>query len=571
MSSPNYRLHFLSFVFCLITTAVLARLFYWQILSGDRLTAAAAKQHWKNLSLPAPRGKILTQDGYPLVNNQTSYDLYLDRSQIKLPETEITSQVMPLISTDSAILASESARLQKQLQNPNSIWIKLFSRLTATIKNQIASLNISGLVFQNQPIRIYPEASQSAHLLGFVAANSAGQPQGYFGLEGFYDRELSGRSGSLSLETDAVGNPIVLGNSRQQASLPGRDLFTHLDRSIQFIAEQKLLAGLQKYGAVSGTVSIMDPQTGAILAMAAYPNYSPTDYSQYPREYYPNPIINQSYEPGSTFKVLIMAAALDQGVVNDQTICPCSGPKIINSFSISTWDGKYHPNSTITEIIQNSDNVGMVFTSELLGHDAIINYLQKFGFGKPTGIDLQEESSPALRKDWRPIDLATASFGQGIAVTPLQMLTAVASLANHGILTQPQIVDKLIDSSTQPETIIDISPHQIRQVVSATAASQMTKIMINAVKKGEAKWAAPKGYRIAGKTGTAQIPVAGHYEANKTIASFVGFAPADNPKFAMLVTLREPTTSPWGSETAAPLWFDIAKQLFLHWNIPPTN
>ena len=210
----------------------------------------------------------------------------------------------------------------------------------------------------------------------------------------------------------------------------------------------------------------------------------------------------------------------------------------------------------------------MVDVARRLGREKILSYLSAFGFGSLTGVDLEEESAPQLRpsRQWTEIDLATASFGQGIAVTPLQMVTAVAALANNGWLMEPHVVAQI--KSAKGETI-EIKPKKVRQVVSPSTAKIITEMMVAAVEGGEAKWAKPRGYRIAGKTGTAQIPVAGHYDEKKTIASFVGFAPADNPRFVMLVTLREPTSSPWGSETAAPLFFNIAKELIVYYNIAP--
>jgi len=210
----------------------------------------------------------------------------------------------------------------------------------------------------------------------------------------------------------------------------------------------------------------------------------------------------------------------------------------------------------------------MVFVAKSLGKEKLMSYIRNFGFGQLTGVDLEEEASPLLReaKEWREIDLATASFGQGIAVTPLQMLRAVGVLANDGWLMEPKMVKEILGAGG--ESVV-VKPKKSRQVIGSDAAHVITEMMINAVDNGEAKWAKPKGYRIAGKTGTAQIPVAGHYDETKTIASFVGFAPADNPRFVMLVTLREPSSSPWGSETAAPLFFTIAKDLFLYMGIPP--
>ena len=265
-----------------------------------------------------------------------------------------------------------------------------------------------------------------------------------------------------------------------------------------------------------------------------------------------------------------MASALDAGVVEVDTKCDiCGGPFRIDKYSIETWDGKYRPDLSMAEIIVNSDNVGMVFVGQKLGIDKTCEYLKNFGIGSTTGIDLQGEATPHIRekKDWSQVDLATASFGQGIATTPIQMLTAVTAIANDGRFVAPQVVDKLIGEGWEE----DIKPVVGAQVISKKSASEITAMMAEAAKNGEAKWTYSRGFKVAGKTGTAQIPIAGHYDDEKTIASFVGFAPYDNPKFVMLVTLQEPSTSPWASETAAPLWYLIAKDLFSYFGIQPEN
>jgi stage V sporulation protein D (sporulation-specific penicillin-binding protein) len=265
--------------------------------------------------------------------------------------------------------------------------------------------------------------------------------------------------------------------------------------------------------------------------------------------------------------VLIMSGALQEKAVTADTKINEDAPVPVDDYVIHTWNDSYHGPITMAQILEYSSNVGMVRVEQKMGKNTMLKYLHAYGIGTPTGIDLQEESSPELRsdRDWKNIDLATAAFGQGIAVTPIQMVRAVGAIANGGALMEPHVVREIIDSAGKK---VEIPPKKIRQVISSATASVLTEMMISAVDLGEARWAKPVGYRIAGKTGTAQIPVAGHYDATKTIASFVGFAPADNPRFVMLVTLTEPSTSPWGSETAAPLFFKIAKDLFTYYSIP---
>jgi len=565
--SSGWRINLLLIFFILLGGLVGYKLFYWQVLKSEELAAAAERQHWVSFEIPAKRGDILAADGFPLATSEEAFLVFASIPDLKEKPEVVASKIAPLLAEGGEVAETEQM-IKQRVSREDLVWVPLRHKVSRQAKENLEKLNISGIGFEEEEKRNYPEGSASAHLLGFVGADINGKDKGYFGLEGYYDLELRGQPGFVRREKDALGRPILIGESRQEERVNGKSLLTTIDRSVQLIVEEKLKKGLKRYGAVSGSVVVMNPRNGAILAMASLPNYDPAYYWKYDKSLFPNPVIASSYEPGSTFKVLVMAAAIDSGVVSPETRCDkCSGPRNISGYTIRTWNDKYFPNSTMTEIIQHSDNVGMVFVSEKLGKEKLLAYIKNFGFGKPTGIDLQEEVSPPLRPDseWKPIDLATASFGQGIAVTPLQMVRAVGAIANKGKLVKPFVVKKIIGEDKEKEIPL---PEGV-QVIKASTAAIITEMMVNAVDNGEAKWAKPKGFRIAGKTGTAQIPVAGHYDEEKTIASFVGFAPADEPKFVMLVTLREPTSSPWGSETAAPLWFDIASELFTYFGILP--
>ena len=565
--SSGWRINLLLIFFILLGGLVGYKLFYWQVLKSEELAAAAEKQHWVSFEIPAKRGDILATDGFPLATSEEAFLVFASIPDLKEKPEVVASEIAPLLAEGGEVAETEQM-IKQRLSREDLVWVPLRHKVSRQTKENLEKLNISGIGFEEEEKRSYPEGSASAHLLGFVGADINGKDKGYFGLEGYYDLELRGQPGFVRREKDALGRPILIGESRQEERVNGKNLLTTIDRSVQLIVEEKLKKGLKHYGAVSGSVVVMNPKNGAILAMASLPNYDPAYYWKYDKSLFPNPVIASSYEPGSTFKVLVMAAAIDSGVVSLETRCDkCSGPRNISGYTIRTWNDRYFPDSTMTEVIQHSDNVGMVFVSEKLGKEKLLAYIKNFGFGKPTGIDLQEETSPPLRPDseWKPIDLATASFGQGIAVTPLQMVRAVGAIANKGKLVKPFVVKKIIGEDKEKEIPL---PEGV-QVIKASTAAIITEMMVNAVDNGEAKWAKPKGFRIAGKTGTAQIPVAGHYDEEKTIASFVGFAPADEPKFVMLVTLREPTSSPWGSETAAPLWFDIASELFTYFGILP--
>ncbi len=557
----TWRLKLILTLFVLWVFSIEARLVYWQVFKSKDLSLQATLQHTSSIIIPASRGEIMFSDGFPLVANKESYSMYINPKQLGTESSKIAELIETLPGSDSARLVWESA------QHSNLSWVALAHNLSHSNKLEIEKKITSGIGFELEPVRIYPEGSPSAYLTGFVGKNDSGDPTGYFGLEGYYNRQLSGKEGRLIQERDAFDRPIVIGSENRIPPQNGLTLQTSIDRTVQHISFQSLEKGLSKYQASAGSVSIIESATGNVLAMVSLPGYDQNNFLMYSSSLYKNPIVSDSYEPGSTFKTIVMASALDAHVVTPKTKCEiCGGPLVIGEYSIRSWNNQYYPTSNMYDVILHSDNVGMSFVARKLGKDKMFNYLHKFGIGKPTGIDIQEENSPPLRSegDWKEIDLATASFGQGIAVTPIQMLTAVNTIATLGKRIPPRIVTHM----GTPSNLKTLSRSPSSQVISQTAAIQMIQMMVNGVDNGEVRYYKPPGYQIAGKTGTAQVPIAGHYDTNSVIASFVGFVPAINPKFTMLVTLKDPHPSPWGSTTAAPLWFDIAKQLIRYYKIP---
>ena len=558
----TWRYRFVLFFFVFLFLAVIGRLFYWQVVRAQELAALGQAQYGKQIKLTPQRGEILTSDGFAIGANKLSYLVFANPKEVK--DAKKQSEIL------SPFLTIESSTISALLER-DKFWVPLKSRVDRKAKEKIESLHLPGIGFEEQAIRFYPEASTGAKILGFVGKDDLGDDKGYFGLEGFYDRQLRGKTGVAVQIHDALGQPILAKMNDRVNKVDGRDLILHVDRTIQFMLDAELKRGIEEYGAVSGMAAVMDPKTGGILAMSSFPTYDPRSYQDFSDKLYKNPFISDAYEPGSTFKPLIMAAALDAGLVRPDTPCSiCSGPVEIGGYTIKTWNDEYQANLTMTDVIQHSDNTGMVFISQRLGLNRMMSYIKDFGIGEMTGIDLQGEVAPAIRpkEDWYPIDLATASFGQGITVTPIELLTAFSAIANGGKRMEPHVVAAV---QTPEGDKIAIPPTVLDQPVSSKTARIMTEMMVNAVDKGEAKWAKPKGYRIAGKTGTAQIPVEGHYDATKTIASFIGFAPADDPKFLMVVIIDRPSSSIYGAETAAPLFFRAAKNIFTYYGIAPTE
>lgn len=537
---------------------LIGKLFYWQIIRTDEIREIRDDQSTESLQLLPNRGDILFSDGFPIATNNINYLTYANPKIIKdIPK--YSNALAEILGYDAA---SISARFNQDL-----FWVRL-GVFDHEVKEKVESLNLDGIGFQIETSRYYPEASMAAHLIGFVGKDSDGENKGYLGLEGYYNRQLKGKSGKLYIVKDALGNSIVT-DVREEKKVDGRSIVTSIDRTIQYIADEALKSGVKRYDAQGGSIIVMEPATGKILAMSSVPKFDPQKYYEFGGDTYQNSVISSLYEPGSTFKVLVMAAAINEGLIRADTKCNiCSAPVKMSGFTIKTWNDKYHPNSTMTEVIQNSDNTGMVFVGQKLGIGKMYDYLEQFGFGKNTGIDLQGEVSGSLRRksEWLSIDLVTASFGQGISVTPIQLLTAISSIANGGYLLKPYVVEEIHDVDGN---IIEIKSVKIRKVLSGNASEVMKWMMVNAVENGDSRWVTLDSIPVAGKTGTSQIPVEGRYDPSQTIASFVGFFPADNPKVSMLVLLDKPKTSIYGSETAAPIFFSVARDIVQYYNIEP--
>jgi len=556
----RYPFVFITLVFLFV--CVIARLFYWQIVKAEMLSELAQSQYNGIVRVLPRRGEIKTSDGFPIAANKVSYLIFLNPTEVKNKTLTINAL--------SSLLDVPKASISSQLL-PDRLWVSIKSGVSASKKGEIEKMQIPGVGFEEYYSRFYPEASIAAHLVGFVGKNEGGQDKGYVGLEGFYDRLLRGKERYTLELHDALRRPILSRRIDNARSSDGSNLALSLDRSVQFLAEQKLKDGIERYGALGGMVGIMDPTTGGIVAMASFPSFSPQKYGEYDESLYTNPFITNTYEPGSTIKPIIMASALDSGLITPQTKCNiCGGPVAVSGYDLHTWNDKYHKDTNMIEVIQHSDNTGMVFVALRLGVDKMISYLTRFGIGELTDIDLQGEIAPTLkpRSAWYDVDLATTGFGQGISVTPIELLTAFSALANEGKIMQPHVVKAFENSNGKTLQI----PIKVKgSPISAKTAKVMTEILVNAVEKGEAQWTKLKGYRIAGKTGTASIPVAGHYDPKNTITSFIGFAPAEKPKFVMLVILDKPTSSVYAAETAAPIFFDIAKELLSYYGIPPSE
>ncbi|MBT4124290.1 MAG: penicillin-binding protein 2 [Candidatus Pacebacteria bacterium] len=581
MTSSSLRPKLLLLTFLIAFSGVIARLFYWQIIQGYSLKKIVENQGTKERVFLGKRGQIFTRNNHLLVGNTDMYHLMVDKSLLEESNENLAKKLSPFLaekdvknSTESAdleelkILTEENKYYLEKRLSLDSTWVRLSSRIGRDLKKEIEDFNNPALYFEKYDVRYYPEASMAAHLTGFVGKDEQGQDTGYFGLEGSLNKELEGKLQKKHFFTDALGNLLGGENNLETQSLNGRDIVLTIQRDIQFLLESELKNGMERYGALSGEIIVLDPETGDLLGLAAFPQYDPEKYYTFPSELYKNPSLANTYEPGSTFKTLTVAAGIDAEVITPETECPnCDGPKTIGKYTVKTWNNEYNPNITMKEALAKSDNIAMIFIAETLGVDKFTEYLKKFGIGEEIKIDLQDDTSTPFPKKWGPIELATTSFGQGISTNSLQMVRAVSAIANQGIMMRPKILKEVQDY--QSNKTIEIKPREERKVISPETAQTMTELMIHSAKHGEAQWIFKDSHTVAGKTGTSQIPIKGGYKENATIASFIGFAPAEKPRFVMLVKLNEPQSSPWAAETAAPLWYRVAGKLFLLMNIPP--
>jgi len=433
-------------------------------------------------------------------------------------------------------------------------------------------LVIDGIGFAMKPYRFYPEGSVGANLLGFVSYVNNEQ-RGSYGLEGFFDQELYGKTGSIKAERDAAGKVVIIDNKEYSSPQDGSDIILTIDRSIQFAVCEKLNKAVLKHGADGGSVIVMEPKTGAILAMCSYPDFDPNNFQAIKDiKVFNNNAIFSQYEPGSIFKVITMAMGLDQKKVTPQTTYNDTGNLKIANYNIENSDHKANGVQTMTQVLEKSLNTGVVFVMRSIGSDVFGKYVKDFGFGEKTGIELEGEGKGDIKniineKKNKELVSATASFGQGIAVTPLQITSAFAAIANNGILMKPYVVKEIVRNDG---TKIVSQPKEIKQVVSEKSATILGGMMVNVVENGHGKKAGVKGYYVAGKTGTAQVPRKDGrgYQVGAHIGSFAGFAPADDPQFVMLVRIDNPRDVEWAESSAAPLFGEIAEFILNYWQVP---
>ncbi|QQG49975.1 MAG: penicillin-binding protein 2 [Candidatus Berkelbacteria bacterium] len=551
-SGSNGRLIVIFGLIFFLTGSIIFRLFEKQVIEHDDFVKAAETQSTATTAITAPRGKIYAKDKdgqlYPLAISQWQYLLEVSPRQVKDKQT-----LAALLAKDLPELKEED--IFSKINNDKLYVPALIKGLDEIKAQSITKQNYKGVFVKPVLARVYPEGDKIApQALGFVGADGSGK----YGIEAVHDDLLRGRGGSTKAKRDSLGRLIdILSTEKSEA---GRDLVLTIDYNLQFIVETKLREALDKYKADGGSVIVMNPVDGGIMAIAGSPSYDPNAFStlkgdeQYK---FLTPAASNIYEPGSVFKPLTMASAIDAKLVEPETTNTFGKSVVVKDREIFNAENKVYGKETMTQVLENSDNVAMVWISSLLGADKEREYFEKFGFGTKSGVDLVGEQSGRLpeKKEWNDVLRSTAAFGQGVSVTTVQLAAAYSALVNKGNLVTPHLVEKSV-LNEKAENL----KHETRgQVISAETSAKIRQMMVSVVENGHGKRAKVEGVSVGGKTGTAEVPDPhGGYYTDRHIGTFAGFFPAENPKVVMVVRLDNPKTVEFAESSAAPTFGEIA-------------
>lgn len=559
----NTRIHFLAVVVFLSLGVIFWRLFDVQVLKYDFYHALAFDQHQFQEKIVPKRGEIFAgglEEGeiYPLAVNRNMPMLYAVPREIEKP-VELAEKLAEILQEDEAGIKTKLSKIDDPYE-------PLKRKLSDEEIQKIKELDAKGIYFFEESWRYFPENNLASHILGFVNIDGRGQ----YGVEGFYEEMLRGNSGFLEAEKDTFGRWIPLGSKKFQPADNGADLILTIDRTVQYVVEEKLQELAEKYSAEKGSVIVMDVETGAIKAMANFPSFNPNEYGdEKDMNIYMNSAVHDLYEPGSVFKVITMACGLDTGAVSPETTYKDAGYLYIDGYTIHNSDGKANGVQTMTEVLEKSLNTGSIFIGQEVGKDGFKEYVERFGFGEKTGIDLNGEaegniSSLNMKSD---VNYATATFGQGVAATALEMINAVSAIANGGDLMVPYIVDEIVYSDGSRKKT---EPQKVKKVISDQTAAQVASMMSSVVENGHSKSARLSHHYAAGKTGTAQIAdnEKGGY-SEEEVHNFVGFVPAFSPRYSILVKIEKPQGVRFASESTAPVFREIADFLVNYYQIEP--
>jgi cell division protein FtsI (penicillin-binding protein 3) len=550
----KFRIVTLLVFFLVLFIALISRAFQIQVLSGKMLKTLADKQHVKTLQIEPERGIIFDRNGEKLAASIMANSVYADPAKISDP-TEVADKIAPILNID------RNTVVRKVSGSKNFCW--LARKIPPEQASKIETLNMDGIFLIKEPKRFYPSGELAGRLLGFVGLD-------YTGLEGLelkYDNYLKATPEKLTWSRDARGHrlyPRIEKAVTQQEE--GYNLILTIDNRIQHIVESNLTEAITSKGAKGGFVIVMDPKTGEILALADQPGFDPNKFSSYKLGKGKNKAITDCFDPGSTFKPFLAAAALEEGIVkeNDRFYCE-NGTYRVSDRVFHEANRKKYGTLTFHDILKYSSNIGCIKVSEKLKKEKFYHYITQFGFGSKTGIDLPGEVSGLLRapQNWTRVDASTVAFGQGVSVTAIQLITALSAIGNNGLLMKPHIVRAVVDKQGRIIKKFETTP--VRQVISPKTAKRLTAILTDVVGEhdGTGKKAQIVNVAVAGKTGTSQkFDFARRaYSSEKVRTSFMGFFPAENPQIAILVTLDEPQRDKWGGVAAAPVFKNIGEQI----------
>lgn len=566
--SFHWRLAFLTLFFFILFAALAARVFSLTIVQHREFALAANRQHRIAEPILSRRGAIYAQDKNgrlaPLAIQKPSFTLVAVPQDISNPQAAAEA-LSGLLSLDRPLLL---AKLQQE-DDPYEI---ISRKLDAATAENIEALAIPGLRLEEVSRRVYPQGALAASVVGFVNYDDASGEDGAYGIERQYQSRLKGERGFFEGEKDASGYWVALGRSIMNPPLDGDSMVLTIDQNIQYRLEAELQAALRQWGGESGLAIVLEPKTGRVLALASAPSFDPNGYgAEEDFSVFRMPAIDSQFELGSVFKPITMAAGINERAVTATTTYRDPGTVHLDGFAISNFDGRSHGMVTMTQALERSLNTGAMFVADRLGQERFLDAIRRFGFGEKTGVDFPGEVAGDISNllARRAVDFATASFGQGIAVTPLQIASAIGAIANGGIIMQPYLVEKILTASGGA---IEFWPKEVRRVVSPDAAETVSKMLVSVVKNGFDNRAGVKGYFVAGKTGTALIPRRNERGySDDVIHTFIGYAPAFDPKFLILLQMVRPQGNRFAANTLSAPFSRLAEFILNYYGVPPDD
>ncbi len=553
----------------LLALLLVARFFQLQVMEHAVYQLLASDQHDMKASLEPSRGTIYVRDQwdqklYPIAKDRPSWNLFAAPREMK-DKSVVAEEVGLLLGQPKEEL------LARFTAASSSAYLPLAKDIPFENVEKIREKKIRGVWIARGSARLYPETGMGGQLIGYTVVNDENIREGRYGIESYENVALAGEPGMIEGERDALGRRLAFGQATVKQPKNGADVVLTIDRSIQQFLCTKMEEAVKRFEAESATSIVLNPETGAVLGMCSFPNFLPGDVGKIKDVgLLNNPATFTPYEPGSIFKAFTMAAGIESGKISPQTVYVDKGVEEIDNFKIRNSDKLAHGTQSMIKVLEMSLNTGTIFVQRLVGRENFRDYVKRFGFGEKTGIELPSETKGTIASLEKrgAIFAATASFGQGITTTPLQLVAGYAALANNGTLMKPYIVQEIIRDGVSTKT----KPEPVREVVSSRTARLVTGMLVNVVEKGHGKRAGVPGYYVAGKTGTAQVPNprgGGYLPPDVTIGSFAGYAPADHPKFAMIVKVEKPKTVQYAESSAAPIFGEIAQFLMTYFQIEP--